>query len=233
MAYITGDIHGHPDDLLWYLDQMKIPRTQDQIIVLLGDVGANYYLDGRDLRVKKKLQESGRTYFCIHGNHEERPKNIEGYQKTIWHDGYVWKEAAYPNLVFAEDGEMYRIDGKKCLALGGAYSIDKQYRILTHANWFQDEQIAPYERQLIMEDIKDGITNDVDVVFSHTCPIQWQPRDLFLPGFDQDTVDTSMELWLSEVEKHLNYKKWYFAHYHENRKINPKVQMLFNSVIKL
>ena len=33
------------------------------------------------------------TFFCIHGNHEERPENIEGYKTKIFHDGlYIMKK---------------------------------------------------------------------------------------------------------------------------------------------
>ena len=31
----------------------------------------------------------------------------------------------------------------------------------------------------------------VDVVFSHTCPLKYEPVEVFLPGIDQSTVDKS------------------------------------------
>ncbi len=45
---------------------------------------------------------------------------------------------------------------------------------------------------------------------------------LFLDGLDQSTVDKTMEEWLSDVEKNLNYKHWLFGHFHANREINDK-----------
>ena len=33
----------------------------------------------------------------------------------------------------------------------------------------------------------------VDVVFSHTCPLKYEPVEVFLPGIDQSTVDKSTE----------------------------------------
>ena len=41
----------------------------------------------------------------------------------------VWVEDKYPNLLFAKDGEVYDFDGYKCLVIGGAYSVDKYWRI--------------------------------------------------------------------------------------------------------
>lgn len=57
----------------------------------------------------------------------------------IKHGGEVYYEPEYPNILFAKDGEIYDFDGKKAIAIGGAYSCDKEYRLLTGLPWFQDE----------------------------------------------------------------------------------------------
>lgn len=75
--------------------------------------------------------------------------------------------------------------------------------------------------------------NKVDLVLSHTCPYQWQPFDLFLSGIDQNSVDNSTEHWLAEVERNLDYRYWLFGHFHDDRLINDKSQMLFKNVIDL
>lgn len=129
---------------------------------------------------------------------------------------------------FAKDGELYDLEGYKTLVLGGAYSVDKFYRLECGARWFADEQIAPERRKAILEQITTF--GQLDLVLSHTCPYSWQPTDLFLNGLDQSTVDNSMEKWLEEVETRLNYRHWLFAHFHDDRKINSKVTMLFNTI---
>ena len=83
MVYFTGDIHRYVNKLLRNLDYLNIPHKSNQIIVLLGDVGINYMLDMSDKVEKEKLQSSGRTYFCIQGNHELRPENIDSYKIII------------------------------------------------------------------------------------------------------------------------------------------------------
>ena len=40
-------------------------------------------------------------------------------------------EESYPNILFAKDGEVYSFGDKKGIAIGGAYSVDKHYRLLT------------------------------------------------------------------------------------------------------
>jgi 3-oxoacid CoA-transferase subunit A len=44
--------------------------------------------------------------------------------------GKVFIESDYHNLIFAKNGEFYTIDNKKVLVIGGAYSIDKEYRLI-------------------------------------------------------------------------------------------------------
>ena len=54
--------------------------TEEDIIVLLGDVGANYYESRRDRKFKAALNRLEPTLFCIHGNHESRPSAIASYK---------------------------------------------------------------------------------------------------------------------------------------------------------
>lgn len=130
MTYITGDIHGNPREII---DFCKIHElTEDDVVVILGDVGVNFYLNSRDNSTKKKMSKVKPTFFCIHGNHEARPYNISTYKVKEFHGAPVWYEENYPNILFAKDGEIYDFDGKKCLVIGGAYSVDKYYRFYSH-----------------------------------------------------------------------------------------------------
>ena len=74
MVYITGDIHGSAEPLYDLFDRFQ--PTEDDIIVLLGDVGVNYTGRMRDRLLKQELCDMKSTFFCIHGNHENRPQNI-------------------------------------------------------------------------------------------------------------------------------------------------------------
>ena len=71
----------------------------------------------------------------------------------------------------------------------------------------------------------------IDVVLSHTCPLDYQPVDMFLSGIDQSAVDSSTEEWLSEIEYELDYKKWYCGHYHIERRLY-NVQIMFENIEK-
>lgn len=140
----------------------------------------------------------------------------------------VYIEPNYPNIIFAKDGEVYDINGYKCLIIGGAYSVDKEYRLLRGYNWWEDEQPTPFIKNAVETKIK-ALRHTVDVVLTHTCPSKYIPIEMFLPFIDQSKVDNSTEEWLNEIEKNLNYTKWFCGHYHTN-KIIDKIEFLFDNI---
>ena len=138
MVYYTGDIHGSKDSVSRFCQNMSLGSSD--IVVLLGDVGANYYGNVRDLELKQALAELKPTFLCIHGNHEIRPSTIPSYTEKSWNGGIVWYEESYPNILFAKDGEIFDLEGLKHIVIGGAYSIDKYYRLSHGYGWWEDEQ---------------------------------------------------------------------------------------------
>ena len=113
MIYYTGDIHGNKNRIVRLCEEQNL--TTDDTIVLLGDVGANYYGDERDDETKAHLSKHPVTILCVHGNHEMRPETIPTYKETEWNGGVVYREDKYPSLLFAKDGETVE-DSKKRLS---------------------------------------------------------------------------------------------------------------------
>lgn len=56
MVYYTGDIHGDPTRLEAFCQRWDL--KEDDIIVLLGDVGANYYKGADIAEMKRQLEWS-------------------------------------------------------------------------------------------------------------------------------------------------------------------------------
>ena len=71
MIYYTGDPHGSKHEISRFCNRMRL--TEQDTIVVLGDVGANYFGDERDGELKRAFRRLKPTIFCIHGNHEMRP----------------------------------------------------------------------------------------------------------------------------------------------------------------
>ncbi len=227
--YITGDTHREFDRIRYFCEKNK--TTKNDIIIILGDAGINYYLFGMDDNLKAEIDMMPVTLFCIHGNHEERPFNIPSYEERQWHGGTVYVEPKYPNIIFAKDGEIYDFNGQKYIAIGGAYSVDKYYRQLHGYPWFSSEQPSDEIKAYVEQQLEKTGWN-IDGVFSHTTPKSYEPTWAFLQSIDQSRVDKTTELWLDEIEKKLNYKHWYAGHFHVDCKEGP-IKIMFRNIEKL
>lgn len=226
MFYITGDTHG--DFSRCEVFNARNNPTPDDTMIVLGDAGLNYYRNNTDRKKKLYVNSFPFTTFCIHGNHEMRPNTIASYEMKEFCGGNVWYEHEFPNILFAQDGEIYDFDGIKCIAIGGAYSVDKEYRLLRGYKWFEDEQPSDFIKARVEENLSKA-GNKIDVVLSHTCPIDYEPVEAFLPSIDQRKVDKSTEEWLGKIEKSIEYKKWYCGHYHIIKKIDS-LQFMYTNI---
>lgn len=226
MIYITGDKHGDFREIFYFCYENR--TTLDDIMIILGDAGINYYANEKDYILKNSLLQYPITFFCIHGNHEERPENIKTYKTKRFHDGVVYYEEDYPNVLFAKDGEIYNFNNHKVLVIGGAYSVDKYFRLDRGYNWYESEQPNEETKNKVVSVLKD-LNNKVDIILSHTCPYKYLPREMFLEGIDQSTVDNSTEHFLDEIEKSTDYNLWYCGHYHTDKEID-KIIFMFHKI---
>ena len=226
MFYITGDTHGQFERIEYFCYDNG--TTKQDTLIILGDVGINYYGGKRDLEIKNMLAKLPITLFCIKGNHEQYAGNLPQYDLVDWNDGKVYVEYEFPNLLFAKDGEIYNINGQKTIVIGGAYSVDKYFRLERGYNWFADEQPSEKTKQLVEQKLKNH-NWEVNLVLSHTCPRRYEPIEWFLSVVKQDSVDKSTENWLDSIFEKLNFNKWYCGHYHGEKQID-KIEFMFNSI---
>jgi len=226
MIYITGDTHGEFGRFRRFC-QIADPATTD-IMIILGDAGFNYAGNIYDEERKAYMNSIGMTIFSIHGNHEMRPADVPGYKTKQFHGGTVWYEDKYPNLLFAKDGEIYRFGEYDCVVIGGAYSVDKYWRLRDGRKWFANEQPSD-EIKTYVEAQLEARDNKIDIVLSHTCPLKYEPREVFLSGLHQSTVDSSTEEWLDAIEAKLDYKKWYCGHFHTSKRID-RFQFMYEDI---
>jgi 3-oxoacid CoA-transferase subunit A len=229
MIYLTGDTHRD----FWRVRDFceRFNTTKEDILIILGDAGINYLGDSHDYLLKKTLSKIPVTLFCIHGNHEMRPEKCEGYKETGWYGGTVYTQPKYPSIIFAKDGEIYELNGKRCIAIGGAYSVDKYLRLDRGWSWWNDEQPSAEIKQQVEQKLTT-VNWKVDAVLSHTCPMKYIPREAFLKGIDNSTVDNSTEQWLDTVDDILTYNNWYCGHYHISKSID-KIRFMFDDFVSL
>ena len=147
MVYFTGDIHGSGHELMKLCEQYESAAADT--VVLLGDVGANYFLDERDRKLKAELSRLQPTILCIHGNHEIRPANIPSYITKEWNGSTVWYEEEFPNILFAKDGDIYSLEDISYLAIGGAYSVNRTHS-LRYTDTVKSELIAQSKKGIFI-----------------------------------------------------------------------------------
>lgn len=262
--YLMGDIHGSWKPIRdLYQRHPYAFNNNENTLILLGDAGLNFFFNHRDEELKKKLGKYPFTYFVVRGNHEERPsicaeKNPDKWHQELFWRGKVWVENDYPYIKYAEDFvSFYYIPAGvdyvtpenssdddievqkyyKTLIIPGAYSVDKYRRLEAGWSWFPQEQLSESERLAGLTLIEQQEWN-CDLVLSHTCPVMYEPTDLFLSIVDQSMVEKDMERYLGQIEYQLDYKVHLWGHYHQYREYpreigvpcseNPRQLMLFN-----
>ena len=234
---LTGDTHGKVCERIAEIDKELYPVGETALIIL-GDAGINFYLNNTDKRNKKNIQKTGYVVYCVRGNHEERPEKVPGihpmYDENV--NGVVLHDIEYPNIRYFMDGGEYTINDHSILTIGGAYSIDKWHRLARApypdgwTGWFESEQLTEDEMREI--ELK-CMNNHYDIVLTHTCPISWEPTDLFLAGINQSKVDKTMENFFERIKDAMSWGIWCFGHYHDDRLVRPRVEMLFYNIIEL
>lgn len=230
--FITGDKHGDFDFLSYFCQENN--TTKDDVLIILGDAGILYYGDKspKEIALKTYISKQPITLLCVRGNHEARPSERDSI-KAAFHEDWnetVYFDKNYPNILYAVDGGEYVINGKFILTIGGAYSVDKEYRKIMGWYWNPTEQLSQVERNAI-----ECITEDChyDYVLTHTCPYEDMPTYLFLKNIDQSKVDNTMELWLQKIKEQITFNHWYYGHYHDDRDFDNNMTILYNEIREL
>ena len=234
-VYITGDKHRNYKAFLRFVKKQKLTRRDT--IVILGDSGFNYFGDRRDDALKEKISQAGPAVLCIHGNKEQRPEEIPFYKQGRFLGGTVWYEEQYPNLLFAQDGQIYTLAGRDAVVIGGAHSVDRLFCLENDRPVWEHEDVSD-ETKKQLEAILAARGNRIDYILSHTVPYKYEPREMFLSnckkkktGFIPE-VDKTTEKWLGKIEESVYYRHWFAGHYHTDKQID-KLSILFDTFVLL
>jgi 3-oxoacid CoA-transferase subunit A len=220
--YLTGDTHANFKEVAAFCREHE--TTQEDVMIILGDVGLNFFGGERDRWDKSEAAKIPATFLCVHGNHEIRPERLQGYCQQEWQGGRVLAQPEFPTLLFALDGEVYDLNGKSAIVIGGAYSYDKPRRLANPDRngkiyWWEDEQPSDEIKRRVEERLS-GLDWRVDLVLTHTCPKRYIPRESLYNGPDDPGSDTSTEEWLDSIESRLSYDDWYCGHWHIYKNID-------------
>ncbi len=243
-VFITGDTH-YKEEYQKVERLCEIAETdKDDFLIILGDHGCNYYGEKKDRRMKKYLESLPISFILISGNHDQRPSRKlcdECHVVDPCVSGIFLVDKEFPSILYPQMFGSYKILGKPSFIIGGAYSVDKWYRLQMYEQgyhnyrWFPDEQLSSDEIVACRNEIHDKMPYDgYEYIFTHTCPLKYEPYDKFLTSIDQTQVDKTMENFFGELESTIRYKKWFCGHYHVDREsLDGKFHLMYNDVILL
>lgn len=243
-VFVTGDTH-YKEEYQKVERLCEIAETnKDDFLIILGDHGCNYYGEKKDRRMKKYLESLPISFVLIKGNHDQRPSRKlcdEAHVVDPAISGRFLIDKEFPSILYPMMFGSYKVLGKPSFIMGGAYSIDKWYRLQMYEQgyhnyrWFPDEQMSSEEMTACRKEIFEKTPHGGwKYIFTHTCPLKYEPYDKFLTGIDQSQVNKSMEQFFGELESTIKYEKWFCGHYHVDRvSTNEKVHLMYNDVIML
>lgn len=226
--FVTGDIHGDYFDLRYRVG--KIPdASKDDLLIILGDCAFfyhHYYGDTeRDYNFQELCAELPVTILAIQGNQEVPYREMPADRiKLFGGDGFESR-----GIYFAENGAELRINDKSFLVIGGAYSVDKDIRLLRGYAWWENEELTDTELSGIEKHVAG---KKYDYVLTHACPYSNLPKEVFLPGVDQSKILNRTEKSLDRIKGNIKYKQWYCGHFHTD-KIDGDIIFLFGGLRRI
>lgn len=252
MIYITGDTHGE----FGRFSNRRLKKQgqefeENDYVIVCGDFGLCWAKDRTFEYNCRNFSEKKYTILWVQGNHENYDMIAE-YPVEKWHGGNV-RHIIRDKVILLERGQIFDIEGKTFFTFGGASSHDvqggifdrndanfehkrknaarsgKPYRVI-HESWWEEE--LPNE-----DEMNEGLLNlklrgnKVDYVLTHCCSTSLQEMIENITGksFGADVLTD----YLQTVEGLLEYKHWYFGHYHMDKCVDEKHSVLYHGIIPL
>jgi len=220
---ISGDFHGNEDYELLLITQETLVKKYGQAQydtikyhVILGDGG--FLWPGNQVKEFLNYIELSKRPFpilCVFGNHDpvlgrsDLPEIDIGIGEKVI---VVNKEK--PFLAYLKRGKMYTIENHTFLALGGALSIDKEFR-KPNLSWWKQEYWSETEKNNLFHILKNN--NVFDYVLSHTGPsrvneiINPLHRSGRMPIFFDEVAALN-----ERIDGKMTCKQWFCGHWHKD-----------------
>ena len=147
-------------------------------------------------------------------------------------------------------GQIFQLCDRKFFVFGGAKShdidggildpeapdfkkkkkeLDKEwlpYRV-NHISWWKEEIASKEEMEEGLRNLSQ-YNNEVDFIISHCCATSTQ-KQFVDKTFSADSMTDYLEL----VKQRVNFKKWFFGHYHDNKNIGLKEILIYEQIIRI
>lgn len=242
--FITGDTHGDYDirKLNTHNFSEQTFLTKDDYLIIAGDFGCVWYgtKDVAERCPDYEIPPSHRAYvgkddywldwynnkkfttLFVDGNHENHAL-LDTYPVEEWNGGKIHR--IRPSVIHLMRGQVFEIGGRTIFTMGGASSTDKEYRT-ENVSWWSRELPSKAE----FEEARGNLAkhdNRVDYIITHCIGTR------MMDSLGQMRAVDRLTDFLTEVDMIVDYKQWYFGHFHRDLKLDDRHTLLYQIVVEL
>lgn len=224
MIFVTGDIHGSHG--IRRLTSRSFPEgsslNKQDYIIILGDFGLVWDNSNEEKYWLRWLANKHWTTLWLDGNHENFDL-LYNYPVERWHGGNV--HIINDSVIHLMRGQVFTIGELKFFTMGGGTSIDKAYRIWGKT-WWTGEMPSDKEFNNALDNL-DLNHWKVDYVLTHTVSIP------IMNKMDYLKENSYLNHFLDKLQDRLEYRHWYFGHFHLDERIDGKHTAIYNHILKI
>ena len=223
MVYVTGDTHG---DISFFKSPALKKLTEDDYLIICGDFG--FLWDGSDKEKKalETLKKKKYTICFVDGAHENY-EMLSTYQPYRFKGGNANKIA--DNIFRLLRGEIFTFEDKTFFCMGGGESEDAHMRT-EGRTWWKEEMPSTDELMNGARNLKDA-GYKVDYVLTYEAPAL--AKDFIRLHSNQEMHITTLNTYLQELMRSVEYEHWYFGSLHMDLNISKKMTAVFNEVLPI
>lgn len=224
--YITGDTHGDENRFRYVNSAFEKKACKEDTLIVCGDFGFIFNNTYQEKEFLDIFIEKPYTTCFIDGNHENF-EVLNAFPVEDWNGGKVHiikrDKAGNAKLIHLMRGQVFEIEGKRIFTFGGACSLDKQFR-KPFSSWWHEEMPTD-------DEYKEGLQNlkkynfEVDFIVTHTAPLY----NLCL-HHKEIVEERPLNNFLQYIDEAVEYKHWYYGHFHDDLDIDEKHTLLFFQV---
>lgn len=227
--FITGDTHIPYDIRKLSKKKWSDSRelTKDDFLIITGDFGLIWdIIETREEKYWKKwLDDRNFTTLFVDGNHENHPR-LERMEKSAFLGGTVG--IISDSIFHLRRGEIYNINNKKILTIGGSHSHDIEHRI-KGVSWWEEEELSANEEQRTMENLEKH-QYGVDIIVTHTLPESITRYLSFRDDFYPDPC--KVRIFLDKIVANTQFSNFYCGHFHVDQDYK-QYHVLYNRIIEI
>ena len=224
---VTGDIHGEHSIRKLSSKKMKSIEpdlTKEDYLIITGDFGLIW--DGKQSSRERWwlnwLDKKPWTTLFVDGNHENHER-LDNWETCIWNGGKV--HMITDSVIHLMRGQVFNLQGKKFLTMGGAASHDIEYRVPGRSWWEQEIPSAEERNEAACNLDKHGWK--VDYVITHDAPTTIANKLIYT--HDRSTDDFTD--WLERIAGKLEFNQWFFGHHHQDTELSDgKFQAMYHDI---